>query len=70
MHQGLYRSAETFFKAMAPLKNSAAMVDHPSHSSHSHSSYETGLLNTDYDQPPTHNLMVGQSLLSSQPREL
>ena len=68
MRQGL--SAETFFKVMAPLKNSAVMVDHPSHPSHSHSTYETGLLNTDCYQPPTHNLMVGQSLLSSQPGEL
>ena len=35
--------------------------DHPSHPSNSHSSYETGLLNTDYHQPPTHNLMVGRA---------
>ena len=65
MHPGLSRSAETFFKAMAPLKNSAAMADHPSHPSHSHSSYETWLLNPDYHQPPIHNLMVRQSSLSS-----
>ena len=70
MRRGLSQSAETFFKAMAPLKNSVAMADHPSHPSHSHSSYETGLLNTDCHQPPTHNLMVGQSSLSSQQREL
>ena len=70
MRQGLSRSAETLFKAMVPLKNSAVIADHPSHPSHSHSSYETGLLNTDYHQPTTHNLMVGQSSLSSQPREL
>ena len=70
MRQDLSRSAETFFKAMAPVKNSAAMADHRSHPSHSHSSYETELLNTDYHQPPTHNLMVWQSSLSSQPREL
>ena len=40
MRQGLSRSVKTFFKAMAPLKNSAVMADHSSHPSHSHCSYE------------------------------
>ena len=43
MRQGLSRSAETFFKAMVPLKNSAAMADHPSHPFHSYNSYKTAL---------------------------
>ena len=58
------------FQSYGAPKNSAAMADYHSHPSHSHSSYETGLLNTDYHQPHTHNLMVRQSSLSSQPREL
>ena len=46
MPQSLFLFAETNFKPMVPLKNSAVMVCHPSHPFHSNSFYTTGLLNT------------------------
>ena len=46
---------------LMPLKNSAAMVGHSSHSFHSNSFYTT--------RPLTYNQMVVQSSLSNQPKE-
>ena len=64
-----FSSRNEELKFMAPLRNSAVIVDYPSCPSHSNSFWRTGLWSKGYNLLNTLNPIVGQSSLSRQLKE-